>query len=251
MKTKVSLIWMTRKRESELVFSLTSFIVNADDNTNVEYIIVGDPDDPGTEKALSDITLMAHPYDTELIYLKSDKHYGYTELEQYQNQAGKVFTGDCLMIMNDDVVCMDKGWDTKIRNSIDEKLDKPIWLGLTPMNEYWKGTPNFVGINRKWYETTGRVSGTRATDGYIKLVGNAAKIEMVDPKFNFLHLQRGKANFDYNYNGETKVAFGLPDDGAGGYPTKNPIPPKYEFHEGLGKVRLEEDVLKLKEFSVK
>ena len=97
------------------------------------------------------------------------------------------------------------------------------------MNEYWKGTPNFVGINRKWYETTGRVSGTRATDGYIKLVGNAAKIEMVDPKFNFLHLQRGKANFDYNYNGETKVAFGLPDDGAGGYPTKNPIPQKYEF----------------------
>ena len=70
MKTKVSVIWMTRKRESELVFSLTSFIVNADDNTNVEYIIVGDPDDPGTEKALSDITLMAHPYDTELIYLK-------------------------------------------------------------------------------------------------------------------------------------------------------------------------------------
>jgi len=54
MKTKVSVIWMTRKRESELVFSLTSFIVNADDNTNVEYIIVGDPDDPGTEKALSD-----------------------------------------------------------------------------------------------------------------------------------------------------------------------------------------------------
>ena len=57
MKTKVSVIWMTRKRESELVFSLTSFIVNADDNNNVEYIIVGDPDDPGTEKALSDITL--------------------------------------------------------------------------------------------------------------------------------------------------------------------------------------------------
>ena len=38
MKTKVSVIWMTRKRQIELVFSLKSFIVNADDNTNVEYI---------------------------------------------------------------------------------------------------------------------------------------------------------------------------------------------------------------------
>ena len=46
------------------------------------------------------------------------------------------------------------------------------------------------------------------------------------------------------------MAFGLPDDGAGGYPTKNPIPPKYEFHEGLGKDRLEEDVLRLREYNL-
>ena len=246
---KISMLWITRKRENELIFSVASYIINADDNKNIEYIFVGDPDDKNTEEALSKIVLMAHPYDAEFTYIKSDKRYGYQELEQYQNMAGKKFTGDCLLIMNDDLICMEKGWDTKIRKSLEKKNHKPIWFGFTPMNEFWKGTPNFVGINRKWYEITDRVSGTRAADGYIKLVGDGSGTEMIDPKIKFLHLQRGKKIVEYYIDGVKKIAYGLPDDGAGGYPTKNNIPPKYEFHEGLGKQRLEEDITKLKEYN--
>ena len=35
---------------------------------------------------------------------------------------------------------------------------------------------------------------------------------------------------------------------AAGYSSNNPVPPKYEFHEGLGKQRLEEDIKNLLEW---
>ena len=35
---KISVMWMTRKRSHELVYSVSSFIHNADDNANIEYI---------------------------------------------------------------------------------------------------------------------------------------------------------------------------------------------------------------------
>ena len=65
---KISLMWMTRKRTHELVYSLSSFIMNADDNSNIEYIIVLDPDDSETIDALKKISNMCCVHDVELIY---------------------------------------------------------------------------------------------------------------------------------------------------------------------------------------
>jgi len=42
---KISIMWMTRKRSHELIYSLSSFILNAKNNNQIEYIIVTDPDD--------------------------------------------------------------------------------------------------------------------------------------------------------------------------------------------------------------
>ena len=51
-KIKISLMWMTRKRSHELIYSLLSFAFNAKDNKNIEYILVLDPDDKETLTAL-------------------------------------------------------------------------------------------------------------------------------------------------------------------------------------------------------
>ena len=241
-------MWPTRKRTSELIFSLSSFIQRAEDNSNVEYIVVIDPDDFETSKALENITPMAYCYDAELTCLTSDKRYGYQELEQYQNQAGKVFSGECFFICNDDLICLSDNWDTEFRKSLKLVKDTPSWIGLSPLNEKWKGNTTFVGINRKWYEITNRISGTRATDGYLPIVAKNTGILPVHPDVKLLHLQRGKNIMEYHDDntGENRVIFGLPnDDTAAGYNSKNPIPPKYEFHEGIGKQRIEEDVTNL------
>jgi hypothetical protein len=252
---KISIMWMTRKRSHELIYSLSSFIMNAKNNSDIEYIIVNDPDDIETISALEKIVTMSSIYDAEIISCTTDKRYGYEELEQYQNLAGKVFTGECLMIMNDDVVCINKNWDEELRNELQPVKDKPAWIGICGANEAWKGATTFVGINRKWYETTGRVSGNRATDGYLMDLGEAANIKPLKPKLEIIHLQRGRSAVEYIKDGVKKYLPGLPDDGLGGYPTKNPIPPKY-YHKLFepntpatnfveGKKRFDEDLSKL------
>lgn len=252
---KISLMWMTRKRSHELVYSLSSFILNAKNNGDIEYIIITDPDDHETVSALEKIVPMCSIYNAEIISCSADKRYGYEELEQYQNLAGKIFTGECLMILNDDVVCINKNWDEELRKTLKTTVAKPAWIGICGANEKWKGATTFVGINRKWYETTGRVSGNRATDGYLMDLGKAANIKPLKPNLEIIHLQRGREAIEFIIDGEKRYVPGLPDDGLGGYPTKTPKPPKYyhkEFHPNtsetdfvIGKKRFDEDLSKL------
>ena len=178
---KISIMWMTRNRSYELVYSLCSFIMKAKDNSNIEYIVISDPDDSDTIDAL-------------------------------------------------------------------EKIK--------PINEKWKGSTAFVGINRKWYEVTNRVSGNRATDGYISDLGKELGLEPLRPIVEMLHLQRGKGEINFNWDGKDYVTKGLDDDGLGGYPTRNPKPPKYyhnpnEFTNDYtnfkeGKKRFDKDLKKLR-----
>ena len=160
-------MWMTRKRSHELIYSLSSFIMNANDNKNIEYIVITDPDDKETITGLEKIVGMCCVHDAEINYCVADKRYGYEELEGYQNAVGKFFKGECLIIMNDDVVCLNKSWDTEIRNSLEPVKNTPSWIGLSGINEGWKGSITFVGVNRKWYDVVGTITGNRATDGYI------------------------------------------------------------------------------------
>ena len=252
---KISIMWMTRKRSHELIYSLSSFIMNANDNSNIEYIMVLDPDDQETVNALEKISGMCYVQDAEINYCVTDKRYGYEELEQYQNLAGKIFTGECLMIMNDDVVCVNKGWDDELRNVLKPHINSPAWIGISGANEEWKGYTTFVGINRKWYETTGRVSGNRATDDYLQDLGTAANIKPLTPKLEIVHLQRGRGAIEFIKDGQKRRIPGLPDDGMGGYPTKTPKPPKYYhkmFHPNTnetdfieGKKRFDKDLERL------
>ena len=52
---KISIMWMTRKRSYELIYSLSSFIMNAKNNKDIEYIIIVDPDDDETILGLEKI----------------------------------------------------------------------------------------------------------------------------------------------------------------------------------------------------
>lgn len=249
---KISVMWMTRGRSHELIYSLASFINNADDNKNIEYFFALDPDDVMTLEGLQKIQFMALAHDVTLQAIVMDKRYGYAELEQYQNAVGEVFTGECLFILNDDLLCLSKGWDTSLRNTIKEYTNEPRWIGMAPLNERNKSIVTFVGINRKWYEVTNRVSGTRAADGYLRIVGDKASISPLVFDVDLVHLQRGRQRIGYKTkNGEEKILPGLPDDGAGGYHTKNKIPPKYEFDSEIGKKRINEDVEKLKKWRLK
>ena len=42
---KISVYWPTRKRSQSLMISMSSYIMNADNNHNIEYIVIIDDDD--------------------------------------------------------------------------------------------------------------------------------------------------------------------------------------------------------------
>tara|TARA_R100000315_G_C5227624_1_gene138636 strand:- start:576 stop:1355 length:780 start_codon:yes stop_codon:yes gene_type:complete len=254
---KLSLMWMTRKRSHELIYSVCSFLHKATDNSNIEYIFVTDPDDDETVDALEKIVPMAHAHHAELIHITAKENYGYASLEEYQNAAAKVFSGECLICINDDHVCIQDGWDISFRKTLSERQGSPAWISISPLNELWKGYPTIVGINRAWYERTKRFSGTRATDIYLMDLGNAAKIKPIIPTIETLHLQRGRKTMEYNKNGMVHTIYGLPaEETHRGNKGSNPIPPAvyYKYDNGeiwpetdyeLGKKIFAEDLDKL------
>ena len=243
---KISMMWMTRKRSHELVYSLSSFIMNANNNKDIEYIVTADPDDNETVTALEKIVGMTCANDAEITYCAADKRYGYEELEAYQNLGASIFTGECLMVINDDVVCLKKGWDDNLRNELVKSIDKPVWIDAHIA---------CLGINRKWYETVGSFAGSRASDEYLRDLGIAANIDPLKPLMEIVHIQRGRDQIKFFKDGQQKIIPGLPDDGIGGYPTKTPKPPKYyhkTFHPSThetnfieGKKRFDNDLTKL------
>ena len=226
---KISVMWMTRKRSHELIYSLSSFIHNADDNKNIEYIFVTDPDDDETPEALEKIVPMAHAHLAELTHLVANKRYGYVELERYQNLAASKFTGECMISFADDNICIEKGWDTEIRKGLESRKGEPAIIAITPLNETWKGFSTIVGINREWYKRTNRFSGNRATDMYLTDLSKEAGLESIRPDVKTLHLQRGKGSTGIvQVNGVNQEIWGLPpEDDFGGYNAKKPKPPKY------------------------
>ena len=254
-------MWMTRKRSHEFMYSLLSFVFNADDNQNIEYLIVVDPDDDETLTALEKITPMIRTHGVELICIVADKRYGYGELEQYQNLAAKHFTGECLLCICDDNTCIGRGWDTELRNCVSERQGEPAAITIQPLNEVWKGNFTIVGINRAWYEKTNNFSGNRATDAYIYDLAKAAGIKPIIPNIKTLHLQRGREGFmgKISEKGVEYNVFGLPnDETAGGYSSDKFVPPKYYHNPSIlqdwelkvvdvieGKRRFDEDLRKL------
>jgi hypothetical protein len=228
---KISVMWMTRKRSHELVYSICSFIHNAVDNKNIEYIFITDPDDQETEEALGKVVNMAHANHAELTHITATENYGYANLEQYQNKVAEIFTGECLISLADDNICIQQGWDDILRKELLKRQGNPSWISITPLNELWKGYAGIIGINRAWYERTKRFSGNRASDIYLLDLGTAAKIKPIVPNVDILHLQRGCSTMEYEKDGILHTIYCLPaEDDFGGPKGKNPIMPTF-FHK--------------------
>ncbi len=256
---KISLMWMTRGRSHELLFSIMSFAERAADVKNIEFIIVTDPDDNDTLDALEKILPMASTHGIEFVNVVADKRYGYAELDAYQNLAAKHFTGECLLSIADDNTCIERDWDVKLREALFKRVGDPSVVKIQPLNEKWKGNHTIVGPNRAWYDKTNRFSGNRATDAYLADLVKAANIDPIYVDIRTLHLQRGKEGAGkYHEDGVDKQVWGLPSDEASGGFYAHRTPPKYyhilgsEKLDGMegcdtvkGKKRFDEDLTNL------
>ena len=192
---KLSMYWISRNRISELTTSLLSFINNASDNNNIEYIVVVDSDDMVTLTGLENIqNIFKTLYQVDLKILET-KRYGYHGIYMYHNLVAEKFTGDCMCTVNDDMFCTSKNWDIDIQSSIEPYMDQPLLIFKKGTNEGHKHWPTAHGINRKWLEIATNNYSNYAfmhpgMDVWLQRFANEFHLKIIEPIYNIVHIQK-------------------------------------------------------------
>ena len=186
---KITLSWITRKRTSQLSFSIASFVTNADNNNDIEYLFAIDDDDTDTENTINQLNPFVKRCGSELKVMKTKRH-GYDYLNEYDNEICKIFTGHCIIFVTDDMFCLTKGWDTRIREELKNYLDEPVLIHTQPWEDRQKFWPTMPGITRKWYEVTEHVAGWTSADLYLHWLAEDADLRIVKPDYEVHQLSR-------------------------------------------------------------
>ena len=193
---KISVYWPTRKRSHSLMISLSSYMMNADNNDMIEYIVIIDNDDHESEHALKEARAIFKSLYNVDIHVYSTDRLGYGKLHHYHNLAARKFTGDCLLERNDDHFCVTRGWDSKVRESISPYKDEPIVIHQKGTNEnvWWATAP---GINRKWYEVStnnGQIDAFAdvGIDVWLLRYAEQSGRRVVKANYDMISMQRGE-----------------------------------------------------------
>ena len=190
---KISVGWITRKRSAQFVYSVCSFIQNARQPQLLELIFSIDDDDDETDKAIRDAWPFIKLSGVEVKIIKG-KRMGYYNMDKYHRNAGKVFTGDCLIMASDDVICMTNGWDEIVRNAVKPYLDEPCLIQTQPVQDRHKYWPTMPGITRKWWEITHNIMIYTAGDGYLHELVEEMNLRRIRPNYEVHQLSRVYSN---------------------------------------------------------
>lgn len=180
------------------MISLSSYIMNANDNTQIEYIVVIDNDDEESLKALNEAKIIFQVLHNVELKVKIVDRLGYGKLHHYHNIAARMFTGDCLLERNDDHFCITKGWDDIVRTAIEPYKDEPIVIHQKGLNETaWYATA--PGINRKWYDVStnnGKLDAFAEVgiDVWLMRYAEDCGLKVIPAGYEMIGMQRGEEN---------------------------------------------------------
>ena len=189
---KISLTWTTRKRVPQFVYSVCSFVQNAKNSENLELIFCIDKDDTDTEHAIKELHPFLHISKVRIIIVKTTR-YGYDNMDKYVRNAGKQFTGDCLIMLCDDMFCVTPGWDRILTDTVKPHLDEPCLIQTQPVEDKYKFWPTMPGITRKWWEITHNIMIYTAGDGYLDEITNEMDLKRLKPDYEVHQLSRNAA----------------------------------------------------------
>ena len=117
--------------------------------------------------------------------------------------------GDCVMLMNDDVVCRTPGWDAAVVEAINRFPDR---IALVWCNDLFRGPalPCFPAFHRRAWELAGGLTPAEYNRDYIdahlydifrklKALGCNRLIYLHDVVLEHMHFEAGKAPMDATY----------------------------------------------------
>ena len=196
---KINLTWITRKRTAEFVYSLSSFLSNCKNKSNVECIFCIDDDDYETLETIKRI----HPMivQTGINYkVITTERFGYFHIYKYQNLIAEQTDGDVIIYVSDDMFCSTSGWDEILVDSVSPYLNEPLLIMTQPVEDRSKFWPTMPSINRKWFEITKRVSTWTGSDVYLAWLAQDAGIRVIKPDYEVHQLSRFYSNEKDNWS---------------------------------------------------
>lgn len=160
MTSSIDVLIPSRQRASLLDRAVQSLWENATDKERVKYLVAVDQNDP-------ELSTYQQLNCSELIFAR---RLGYEFLHSYYNglAAWPLYSGDWMLLWNDDAMMLTEGWDDIIAA---EDHTVPNVLNFT-------GELNlFPAVSRPFYDVLGHLSLQCHTDTWIQEVARAARIE--------------------------------------------------------------------------
>ena len=199
--TKISILCPTRGRPYLFSEMLRTLYFTRSDDTNVEVIVMLDPDDSAFKEYEELITGPYRGLVNITTIINEDKKPLSGEL---WNQLAQWAKGNVLMLANDDMAFRTKKWDLKVFEAFSRFQDR---IAVVWCNDLQNGPKHavFPMVHRNWYEKLGyftpsgdRSVGTFFNDTWIfdlgKRIGRLAYVQ--EATIEHLHFSAGKTKFD-------------------------------------------------------
>jgi len=116
----------SRGRPKELIKALTGAIAKASDNFHISYVLTLDDNDRATNNEAFDKVIAKIPAKIQVIRGKSTG-----KIHAVNRDMSRIARPwDILVLLSDDMICQQKGWDEILRNEMQENypdLDGVLW----------------------------------------------------------------------------------------------------------------------------
>ena len=158
----VTLMFPCRERFVWLQEAIRSFIDNADDPSGVEVLVRVDDDDehwPSFEQRLAGSPTV----------LIGSRLNAYLSMHVFYNEMAAISRGEWIWMLNDDVRCLTKGWDTVLKNHRIEQGNDRIAL-LNPADHENRQSTQFPMLKRGGMEAVGHYSHYAVNDHYLQIL---------------------------------------------------------------------------------
>lgn len=152
---KILVKFPTRSRPAKFLSTLKGYIDNTVDVASVDYLITIDSNDPTMDadvlKSINSMTKQAtinHGSSVNKIHAVN------RGMEQYKEHW------DILVLASDDMICMQKGWDTIIKETMDAyypDTDGALWFWDGDHNTRRNGLCTMNIMGRKYYDRFGYI----------------------------------------------------------------------------------------------
>lgn len=162
--TKISILLPTRGRTEQLLNSVKSLIVNADEPETIEWLFGFDSDDTETYQWFENNVIPVIEDSDGTYTCFKFKPMGYERLNEYVNALAAVAEGRWFVFWNDDAVMETQGWDTVIYSHTGEFcLQAFDTHNLHPYSI-------FPIVPREWFEVVGHLSRHQLNDAWLSQI---------------------------------------------------------------------------------